>query len=142
VIPSNAVSAFVRAVTNARNLRPFASPNQLTLLTNNTVGASWPNNAVFGNGSAAGVGGVMGASGPISWTDAAAEEWFSKVYPLCTVRSRNFLVYVVGQTLRTNTGRPLATVKNLYQVYLAPERGADGLTTNSRIQIVRSWSLP
>ena len=132
-VPVAAVTNFVAGVTNARNLRPFFSPAELTQITNGT--AAYPSNAVFGNRSLAGV---------TAWNDLAAEEWFSKIYPLATVRSRNFLIHVVGQAMTTNTNfasRPVATSRQMFQVYAEPSRGASGLTTNVNVRKLASWTL-
>jgi hypothetical protein len=131
VIPVAAVTNFVAGVTNARQIRPFYSPAQLTQITNGT----YPSNAVFGNRTLAGA---------TAWNDLAAEEWFSKIYPLATVRSRNFLVHVVGQAMTTNTNfasRPVATSRQMFQVYAEPLRGASGLTTNVNVRKLATWTL-
>ena len=128
-----AVTSFVAGVTNARNARPFYSPAELTQITNGT--AAYPGNAVFGNRSLAGA---------TAWNDLAAEEWFSRIYPLATVRSRNFLIHVVGQAMTTNTNfasRPVATSRQMFQVYAEPSRGASGLTTNVNVRKLAAWSL-
>jgi len=127
------VTNFVAGVTNFRASRPFYSPAQLTLITNGA--GTYPANAVFGNRTLAGA---------TAWNDLAAEEWFSKVYPLATVRSRNFLVHVVGQAMTTNTNfpsRPVATFRQIFQTYAEPVRGASGLTTNVIMRKLGSWSL-
>lgn len=132
-VPVAAVTNFVAGVTNARNLRPFFSPAELTQITNGT--AAYPGNAVFGNRSLAGV---------TAWNDLAAEEWFSRIYPLATVRSRNFLIHVVAQAMTTNTNfasRPVATSRQMFQVYAEPIRGASGLTTNVNVRKLASWTL-
>ena len=133
VVPTNAVNAFISSVTNYRARQPFFAPSQLTLLATNTNLSQWPTNAVFGSKTLAGV---------TEWSDAASEEWFSKIYPLSTIRSRNFLVYVVGQSLTTNTpSRVEASATNVFQIYMEPIRNASGITTNSRPIIMRSWAL-
>ena len=134
VIPTNAVGAFVDAVNRFRAGRPFFAPSQLTLLATNTVASAWPTNAVFGNRSLAGAN---------EWNDSAAEEWFSRVYALSTVRSRNFLVYAVGQSLQPGaTNIPASSVRSAYQLYVEPVRDSGtGLSTNAIIRIVNSWSL-
>jgi hypothetical protein len=131
-IPVAAVTNFVAGVTNFRNARPFYSPAQLTQITN---GNNYPADAVFGNRTNAGV---------TAWNDLAAEEWFSKIYPLATVRSRNFLVHVVGQAMTTNTNfasRPVATSRQVYQIYAEPQRNASGLTTNVNVRKLTAWTL-
>jgi hypothetical protein len=130
-IPVAAVTNFVAGVTNLRSVRPFFSPAQLTQITN---GANYPADAVFGNRTLAGA---------TAWNDLAAEEWFSKIYPLATVRSRNFLVHVVGQAMTTNTNfpsRPVATSRQMFQVYAEPVR-TNGLTTNVNVRKLATWSL-
>ncbi|MBJ7391788.1 MAG: hypothetical protein JHC85_09485 [Chthoniobacterales bacterium] len=130
---NTAVSGFVSGVTNRRSQKPFFSTSELNTITN-TNASVWPGNAVFGNSNLAGVS---------EWNDGAAEEWFAKVYPLSSVRSRNFVVYAVGQALRPGTTNDvLSTAKAMYQIYLKPVRNtADGLTTNSTSEVVQSWSL-
>jgi hypothetical protein len=134
VVPTTAVDAFVTGVTNYRSRQPFFAPSQLTLIATNTNLSEWPTNAVFGNSAIAGV---------TEWSDAASEEWFSKIYPLSTVRSRNFLIYVVGQAVApTAPTRVESEARQVFQVYMEPERGgANGLTTNSLPVVIRSWSL-
>jgi hypothetical protein len=131
-IPVAAVTNFVAGVTNFRNARPFYSPAQLTQITN---GNNYPADAVFGNRTNAGV---------TAWNDLAAEEWFSKIYPLATVRSRNFLVHVVAQAMTTNTNfpsRPVATSRQVHQIYAEPQRSASGLTTNVNVRKLTTWTL-
>jgi len=133
VVPVAAVTNFVAAVTNFRATRPFYSPAQLTLLTNGS--AAYPSNAVFGNRIPLGV---------TAWNDQAAEEWFARIYPLATVRSRNFLIHVVAQAMTTNTNfpsRPVATSRQVFQVYAEPIRGTNGLTTNVNVRKLATWTL-
>jgi len=132
-----AVNDFINGVTNFRNQGPFLAPSQLAQIT--TTNGSYPDNAVFGSKRMGGAADVI-----TEWSDAAAEEWFAKIYPLTTVRSRNFLIHVVGQALATNSvppGRPLASVRYVYQVYLEPQRDTSGFTTNSIAKLLRTWSL-
>ena len=134
VPPAAAVTAFVNGVlTNRIHRRPFFSTADLSMLATNTNSAAWPTNAVFGNPS------LLGAT---LWNDAAAEEWFAKVLPLSTVRSRNFLVHLVAQTLTANsTPSVLAEQRRVYQVYIQPIRSATGVTTNSSPVIINTWKL-
>jgi hypothetical protein len=133
-VPLAAVSAFVSGVTNFRSQRPFYSTSQLNLLSTNPAGAAnWVNGAVFGNTN------LLGAT---AWGDQAAEEWFSRIYHLSTVRSRNFLVHVVGQSVLTNNPTTvLSSSRQVFQIYAQPVRGTDGLTTNTRVQTLRQWEL-
>ena len=157
-VPTNAVSAFIAGVTNLRTQRPFFSASQLASITTNGIAGQWPTNAVFGN-----FGPTLDSSTyPVSairpffagnpavgrvteWNDEAAEEWFARVYPLATVRSRNFLVHVVGQALQTNGTTVLSSAKRAFQVYIEPIRAATGasagLTTNSVPRVLSTWDL-
>jgi hypothetical protein len=134
VPPAAAVNAFVNGIlTNRIHRRPFFSTADLSMLATNTNIAAWPTNAVFGNPA------LLGAT---LWNDAAAEEWFAKVLPLSTVRSRNFLVHLVAQTLAPNsTPSVLAEQRRVYQVYIQPIRSASGVTTNSAPVIINTWGL-
>jgi type II secretory pathway pseudopilin PulG len=135
VVPTNAASAFVTGVTNQLSRRPFFSVSELAMIATNTNASAWPSSAVFGNSNLCSVK---------EWNDGAAEEWFAKVYPLSTVRSRNFAVHVVGQALqvlpeRTNV---LSEARALFQIYCDPVRSSStGLTTNSLPVTVRAQSL-
>lgn len=149
-VPTNAVRAFVSGVTNFRAQSPFLSASQLATITNGA--GQWPTNSVFGNfripaspfisrpngdyfGNAA-LGSVT------EWNDEAAEEWFAKVYPLATVRSRNFIVYVIGQALQSPNGTNiLSSLSTVYQVHIKPLRDNNGRTTNSVAQVIQSWTL-
>lgn len=133
VVPVAAVTAFVSGVTNFRANRPFFSVSQLNLISTNTNAPTWASGTVFGRTN------LLGAT---AWGDRSAEEWFSRVYPFATVRSRNFLVHVIGQSLATNNPTvPLSTAKRAFQIYVEPLRGANGLTTNSLVRILGTWDL-
>jgi hypothetical protein len=131
VVPVAAVGAFLSGVTNARAQRPFFSPAELNMITNTSPGV-WPAIAVFGNRTLEGI---------TAGNDAVTEEWFARVYPLATVRSRNFLVHVVGQSLQTNDLKVLSSVRQMSQIYLEPMRDGGGRTTNSVPRMLGTWSL-
>ena len=132
--PATAFRAFARGVTNFRSTRPFLSVNQLPSISTNGSAAEWPTNAVFGNSNSS----VYGVS---AWNDAAAEEWFSKIHQLATVRSRNFLIHAIGQSLATNSPNTvLSSFRMAMQVHVAPVR-TNGVTTNSRIEFLQTWGL-
>jgi hypothetical protein len=150
-VPTNAVRAFVDAVTRFRSNAPFLSPAQLASISTNSTATQWPTNAVFGNlgtnatkaGDYFGNSELGGTTSSIrEWSDQAAEEWFGKIYPLATVRSRNFLVHAVGQALRPGTTSVLSTSMSMFQLSLRPLRAnSSGLTTNSVPTVVQSWNL-
>lgn len=131
-VPVNAVTAFAAGVINRRSQKPFFSSAELPLISTNTNTASWPSSAVFGNSNLATVA---------EWNDGAAEDWFARIYPLSTVRSRNFAVYTVGQAIQPGATNILSTTRAVFQIHLSPLRDSTGLTTNCTIQIVQSWSL-
>lgn len=132
VVANTAVASFITGVANRTAQKPFFSAAELSTLSTNTNTTGWPASAVFGNSNVAGVK---------EWNDRAVEEWFAKIYPLATVRSRNFLVYAVGQALQPGTTNVVSTAKSVFQVYIRPVRGANGVATNCSPVVVQSWSL-
>ena len=58
---------------------------------------------------------------PTEWNDPGREELFAKIYNLATTRSRNFRVFVTGQSLDKN-GNVLSTVTKVYHVFIKPNR--------------------
>jgi hypothetical protein len=58
---------------------------------------------------------------PTEWNDPGREELFAKIYNLATTRSRNFRVFVTGQSLDKN-GNVLSTVTKVYHVFIKPTR--------------------
>ena len=76
----------------------------------------------------------------IEWNDAAAEEVFARVYEGSTVRSRNYRVWVIAQSITPTTGsasKPevLAEVRKVFTLFVDPgERTADGLIQPSKFK--------
>jgi hypothetical protein len=132
-VPAAAVDDFVKAVVATRAERPFYSTSELNMIGTDTIVGNWPTNSVFGNRTRQFI---------TAANDAFHEEWFARVYPLSAVRSRNFLVHVVGQVVQTNnpTG-VLSTARRVFQIYMAPVRGPSGLTTNNSPRILATWDL-
>jgi len=58
---------------------------------------------------------------PTEWNDPGREELFAKIYNLAATRSRNFRVFVTGQSLDKN-GNVLSTVTKVYHVFIKPTR--------------------
>jgi putative Ig domain-containing protein/IPT/TIG domain-containing protein len=58
---------------------------------------------------------------PTEWNDLGREELFAKIYNLAATRSRNFRVFVTGQSLDKN-GNVLSTVTKVYHVFIKPNR--------------------
>jgi hypothetical protein len=114
---SKQADVFADAVIAAR---PFLSAAQLA--TVQIAGSSTP---LFGNPAA------WSTSAPTEWNDSAAEEYFAKLFPLATIRSRNFRVFVTGQAVDKN-GNVLSTVSKVFQVYLNPSRDSATGKVNSQ----------
>jgi len=92
--------------------RPFVS---LSKLSNIKVGVQ----PFFGNMA------MWSSTGPTQWNDAAAEEYFARLYDLCTVRSRNFRIFVSGVALNS-AGKVISKSQRVYQVFINPVRNASG----------------
>ncbi|HEY8961512.1 MAG TPA: hypothetical protein VIM57_04840, partial [Luteolibacter sp.] len=111
--------------------RPFASPSEIAALRDEKGRFVFGNRDVYPEGSS------------IQWSDAAAEEVFARVFEASTVRSRNFRVWVVGQSLgpAKSGGSPevLAECRKVFSVFADPgERETDGSVdpTQTRALIV------
>ena len=100
--------------------RPYAATSNLALAKEGT------DMYVFGNRN------LFPETTKIEWADAAAEELFSRIYEASTVRSRNFRIWVVGQSLvpsaSTTADRVvLAEVRKVFTVFADPgQRDASG----------------
>ena len=97
--------------------RPFASPSGLAEVRDKD------GIPVFGNRD------VYHQIKDIQWSDAAAEEVFSRVHDAATVRSRNFRVWVIGQAVTGPENQPgiLAECRRAFTIFADPgERKADG----------------
>lgn len=109
--------------------RPYATPSELA------CAAGADGKPVFGNPD------HYPDKGKVQWNDSAAEEVFGRVYEASTVRSRNFRVWVVGQSLApTAATNPhpevLAEVRKAFTVFADPgARNTDGTIdpVNSRV---------
>lgn len=98
--------------------RPYASTSNLALAKE---GAS---SYVFGNRS------LFPDTTKIEWADAGAEELFARVYEASTVRSRNFRIWVIAQSLvpstsTTATPEVLAEVRKVFTVFADPGKRDD-----------------
>jgi hypothetical protein len=116
-VPSGMTEAFAQGIMRFRAQYPFYSPSQLAFINTSTnwsqgangVARIWPSNAVFGNTNTIflvtnSVNTLTNTSlGITGLNDQAAEEWFSKIFQLSTVSSRNFRVYVIAQKATTNS---------------------------------------
>jgi Putative Ig domain len=78
---------------------------------------------------------------PTEWNDPAREELFAKIYNLATTRSRNFRVFVTGQSLDKN-GKVLSTVTKVYHVFVKPNRDpSTGAIQSQQVQIKYEGSM-
>jgi hypothetical protein len=77
---------------------------------------------------------------PTEWNDTGREELFAKIYNLATTRSRNFRVFVTGQSMDKN-GNVLSTVTKVYQVFVKPKRAADGTIQSQQVEIKYEGSM-
>jgi type II secretory pathway pseudopilin PulG len=114
--------------------RPYASTGELanTREQNST--------RVFGNQQL--LSGFTTSNFPIlQWTDAAAEETFARAFEASTVRSRNFRIWVVGQSVAPTTAtnaspEVLAEVRKVFTVFADPgERKPDGAVDPAKFRL-------
>ena len=115
---------FADAVIFTRDTKPFVSPSQLAQIKDAS------GRAFFGNVSEWDPNQTPPQTPPTQWNNAAATEYFSRIFDLASVRSRNFRVFVTGQyvdpRVLDSNGNPkvLAASKKVYQVFLNPNRDA------------------
>lgn len=98
--------------------RPYATTSNLALAKEGA------NTFVFGNRN------LFPDTTKIEWADAAAEELFARVYEASTVRSRNFRIWIIGQSLApststTPTTEVLAEVRKVFTVFADPGKRDD-----------------
>lgn len=99
--------------------RPFASPSEIAALKDEKGRFVFGNRDVYPDGNS------------IQWSDAAAEEIFARVFEASTVRSRNFRVWVIGQSLGSGKAdgsvEVLAECRKVFSVFANPgERKTEG----------------
>jgi hypothetical protein len=122
-----------RVVDAIMRSRPFASPADLAMVRDASGELIFGNRSLFALGT------------KIQWTDSAAEELFARAYEASTVRSRNFRVWVVGQSLAplpagsTSPPQILADVRKVFTVFADPGlRDDDGTLNpaNARVEVL------
>jgi len=109
---SSQADLFADAVINSR---PLLSAAALSAIRVTPPGGSQPE-PFFGNPHQ-----YNNQTAPTEWNDPGREELFAKIYNLATTRSRNFRIFVTGQSLDKN-GNVLSTVTKVYQVFVKPTR--------------------
>lgn len=108
--------------------RPYATPSELACAK---VKDGSP---IFGNPD------TYPEKNRIQWSDSAAEEVFGRVYEASTVRSRNFRVWVVGQSLSpttksNNDPEVLAETHKVFTVFADPgKRKSDGMIDSAKFK--------
>ena len=135
---SSAADVFADAVISARQTRPFVSTSQLAWITGSS------GEPFFGNPS------QWPSSGPTEWNDAAAEQYFAKIYNFTTTRSRNFRTFVTGQYVDPTQSDPMtgksprviATANKVYELFLKPNRDSStGVINSQQIQVTYSADI-
>ena len=109
---SSQADLFADAVINSR---PLLSTAALSAIRVTPPGGSQPE-PFFGNPHQ-----YNNQTAPTEWNDTGREELLAKIFNLATTRSRNFRVFVTGQSLDKN-GNVLSTVTKVYQVFVKPTR--------------------
>jgi hypothetical protein len=117
------------AIIELRRQRPFSSPAEIAE-ARDTSGRQ-----VFGNRE------LLADGTRIHRSDSASEESFARIYESSTVRSRNFRIWVVGQSVApttSSTAKPevLAEVRRAFTVFADPgERSADGSIDSTKVKL-------
>lgn len=114
--------------------RPYASPSKASLAKNPDGAYVFGNKDLFPDGKS------------IQWTDSAAEELFARMYQSATVRSRNFRVWIVAQSIEPSDSlsspiHVLAEVRKAYTLMADPGvRSLSGamIPKNIKIRILSS----
>ena len=116
------VAAFTNGVMKFRQTYPFYSTSQLPFISTNYGSANWTNgwfaSAVFSTNTGCGLNGIT------ELNDQGMEEWFSKIYGLSTVQSRNFRIYVYAQMVNSNNVPYGRVMRKYYHLYT--EQTAEG----------------
>jgi len=105
--------------------RPFASPSEVASILNEDGKLLLGNRDLLPDGN------------KIQWSDAAAEELFGRIHESSTVRSRNFRVWVIGQSIAptqisNSSPEVLSEVRKAFTVFSDPGvRNSDGSINTS-----------
>ena len=118
------VAAFTNGVMKFRQTYPFYSTSQLPFISTNYGDANWTNtwnaSTVFSTNTGCGLKGIT------ELNDQGMEEWFSKIYGLSSVQSRNFRIYVYAQMVNSDNvpyGRIMRKYYHLYTEQTADDSG-------------------
>ena len=111
---TNMVNAFTNGVMKFRQTYPFYSTSQLPFISTNYGDANWTNtwnaSTVFSTNTGCGLEGT-------ELNDEGTEEWFSKIYGLSSVQSRNFRIYVYAQMVNSNNVPYGRIMRKYYHLY-------------------------
>jgi hypothetical protein len=114
-VNSSMVTAFTNGVMKFRQTYPFYSPSQISFISTNYGNPNWTNtwnaSTVFSTNTAGGLRGIT------TINDQGMEEWFSKIYGLSTVQSRNFRIYVYAQMVNSNNVPYGRIMRKYYHIY-------------------------
>jgi hypothetical protein len=118
------VTAFTNGVMKFRQTYPFYSPSQLAFISANYGNPSWTNNwytnTVFSTNTDCGLNGIS------ELNDQGMEEWFSKIYGLSSVQSRNFRIYVYAQMVNSNNVPYGRIMRKYYHIFAEQTADASG----------------
>jgi hypothetical protein len=113
-VNSNMITAFTKGVMQFRQAYPFYSTSQLPFISANYGDKDWTNtwhtSTVFSTNTGCGLQGI-------ELNDQGMEEWFSKIYGLSSVQSRNFRIYVYAQMVRSNNAPYGRVMRKYYDLY-------------------------
>jgi hypothetical protein len=130
--PSTSVQQADRFADAVINSRPLLSTSALSAIRDTQGQAFFGNPNEYQNST---------QTPPAEWNDPGREELFAKIYNLATTRSRNFRVFVTGQSLDKN-GNVLSTVTKVYHVFINPTRDpSTGAILSQQVQIKYEGSM-
>jgi hypothetical protein len=129
--PSTSVQQADRFADAVINSRPLLSTSALSAIRDSQGQPFFGNPNEYQNST---------QTPPTEWNDPGREELFAKIYNLATTRSRNFRVFVTGQSLDKN-GNVLSTVTKVYHVFINPTRNATGAIQSQQVQIKYEGSM-
>jgi hypothetical protein len=130
--PSTSVQQADRFADAVINSRPLLSTSALSAIRDSQGQPFFGNPNEYQNST---------QTPPTEWNDPGREELFRKIYNLATTRSRNFRVFVTGQSLDKN-GNVLSTVTKVYHVFINPNRNpATGAIQSQQVQIKYEGSM-
>jgi hypothetical protein len=130
--PSTSLQQADRFADAVINSRPLLSTSALSAIRDSQGNPFFGNPNQYQNST---------QTPPTEWNDPGREELYQKIYNLATTRSRNFRVFVTGQSLDKN-GNVLSTVTKVYHVFINPTRDpSTGAIQSQQVQIKYEGSM-